>query len=165
MPYRDTEGPVTLSILDRLVDAEPKSRAEVPLTRAQSLRTLKTALRRDLEWLLNSHSSVQEPPEGAVELDHSVYVYGLPDITSLSADSFHDRENLLRFIETAIAKFEPRLAAVKVTIVPVSGPSRVLRFLIEGMIRLDPNPEPIAFDTFLDLSSGSYEVKGEASAR
>jgi hypothetical protein len=46
---------VTLSVFDRLIDRDPRNRlAEEAMTRAQSVRELKNALRRDLEWLLNS---------------------------------------------------------------------------------------------------------------
>ena len=54
MARRDATGPVTLSVLDRLIDRDPKNRSEIPYTRAQSLRELKLALKRDLEWLLNT---------------------------------------------------------------------------------------------------------------
>ena len=45
---------VTLSVLDRLIDLEPKAAVEAPLTRSQSVRLLKAAVHRDLEWLLNT---------------------------------------------------------------------------------------------------------------
>src|ERR1700692_640425 len=44
---------VTLSLLDRLTDIDPKSpTAEAPPTRAESVRILRSGVRRDLEWLL-----------------------------------------------------------------------------------------------------------------
>ena len=54
MPRREASGPVTLSVLDRLIDNDPKNNSEVPLTRPQSLRELRAGLKRDLEWLLNT---------------------------------------------------------------------------------------------------------------
>jgi type VI secretion system protein ImpF len=36
---------------------------------------------------------------------------------------------------------------------------RRLRFHIEGMMKLDPAPEEITFDTVLELGSGEYKVK------
>ena len=36
---------VTLSVLDRLIDREPTSQSEAPLTRSQSVRLLKAAVR------------------------------------------------------------------------------------------------------------------------
>lgn len=154
-----------MSIFDRIVDQEPKNRSEVLPTYAQTLRTLKASLRRDLESLLNTRRTPQEAPDSASELQRSVYQYGLPDLTSLSARSVADQNKLLKIIETAVANFEPRLANVKVSLAPVTGTSRVLRFLIEGMLRIDPAPEHVTFDTVLELTSGQYEVKGDANTR
>jgi type VI secretion system protein ImpF len=72
-----------------------------------------------------------------------------------------DRQRLLRFIEQTIEIFEPRLAGVRVRSVDSanSGP-RILRFQIEGLLKMDPAPEQILFDTVLQLNSGEYQVKG-----
>ena len=48
MARRETEENVTQSILERLTDLDPSSRTDPPQTRAQSVRQLKSALRRDL---------------------------------------------------------------------------------------------------------------------
>lgn len=164
-PRYDSEGVITLTVLDRLIDNEPKNRQEVPLNRAQALRELKASLRRDLEWLLNSRRTPVEAPEAFVEAQHSLYNYGLPDITSVVVHSSQDQARLAKMLETAIAYFEPRLANVKVAMVPVQGGGRRLRFVIEGYLRIDPAPEHISFDTTLELTSGEYEIKKEGSAR
>ena len=53
---------VTLSVLDRLTDNDPKSpTVEAPLSRAESVRALKAGVRRDLEWLLNTRRTPDEP--------------------------------------------------------------------------------------------------------
>jgi len=161
----EPEQTVTLSVLERLIDREPANSVEAPLTRAQSVRLLKSALRRDLEWLLNSRR-IPEPAGGELkELERSVYNHGLPDITSLNWESSRDRMRLTRMIEQTLTLFEPRIGRLKV--VPVesgSGPQHVLRFQIEGLLDMDPAPEHISFDTVLQLSSGEYQVKGDASA-
>ena len=56
------ETTITISVLDRLIDLEPESRAENQLSRSQSLRLVKAAVRRDLEWLLNSRR-IADPPD------------------------------------------------------------------------------------------------------
>jgi type VI secretion system protein ImpF len=122
-------------------------------------------VRRDLEWLLNTRRVVEPPPESLIEVNRSLYNYGLPDFSSYSLSSPKDRGKLLRALETTIALFEPRLAGVKVTAVesPTAG-SRVLRFQIEGLLLKDPAPEQVSFDTVLQLANGEYQVKGERSA-
>jgi type VI secretion system protein ImpF len=163
----DNEGTITLSVLDRLIDKEPKNRSsEAPMGRAQALRELRASLRRDLEWLLNSRRTPLEAADEHPEAQSSVYNYGLPDFTSLSVHSATDQARLCQLLESAIAIFEPRLASVKVNMV-AAGPvgSRMLRFAIEGLLRIDPAPEHISFDTTLEISSGEYAVKGENGGR
>lgn len=163
--YQETENAVTLSVLDRLTDSEPQRASEVPLSRVQSLREMKISLRRDLEWLLNARRTPIEVPETFNECQHSLMVYGLPDLSSLTVHSSTDQARLIRGMEEAIATFEPRLTAVKVSLTPVAMGSRTLRFTIDAMLRIDPAPEHVTFDTMLELNSGEYAVKGEDGAR
>ena len=160
------EGPVTLSVLDRLIDEEAKSALEGPMTRAESLRRFKAAVRRDLEWLLNARQPVQPPPEGAIQLEKSLYCFGLPDICSLNLITVRNRSDLARFMESMIATFEPRLLGAKVTLATGnSGPLPQLHFSIEGLLAIDPMPEHVSFDTVLDVTGGGeYHVRGEPGA-
>ena len=48
------EATITLSVLDRLIDREPELSQEPGMSRAQSIRILRAAVRRDLESLLNT---------------------------------------------------------------------------------------------------------------
>lgn len=160
MAKRDATGPVTLSVLDRLIDRDPKNHSEIPLTRAQSLRELKLALKRDLEWLLNSRKTIDPAPDSARETVRSVYHYGFADISSKSVLSTRDHSDLMRDMETAIAIFEPRLKRAKVRMEKVEGSFRTLKFVIEGLLCMDPAPEPVRFDTVLELGKGEYEIKG-----
>src|SRR5947209_17395465 len=111
---REEQRPVQQSVLDRLIDPAPHNRNEARPTRAQSVRALKAAVRRDLEWLLNTRAIPEPVPETFDEVRHSVYVYGLQDITSLSADDLRSRMRLRHMIEEAISIFEPRLTAVQI---------------------------------------------------
>jgi type VI secretion system protein ImpF len=160
MARRDATGPVTLSVLDRLIDKDPKTRSEIPLTRAQSLRELKLALKRDLEWLLNTRKTIDPSPDSARETVRSVYHYGFADISSKSVLSSRDHGDLIREMEAAIAVFEPRLKRAKVRMEQTEGNYRMLKFVIEGLLCMDPAPEPVRFDTVLELGKGEYEVKG-----
>lgn len=165
MARRDASGPATLSVLDRLLDDDPKHSAEIPLTRAQSLRKLKEGLRRDLEWLLNTRRTIDPVPDSARETARSVYHYGFADISSRSVLSSQDHNDLVREMESVIALFEPRLKRVKVRMEPLADNSQSLRFVIDGLLNVDPAPEPVRFDTVLELGKGGYEVRGEDGAR
>jgi type VI secretion system protein ImpF len=161
---RELLGPVTLSVLDRLLDEEPKSNAEGPLTHSKSLAVLKVAIRRDLENLLNTRCTPEPLPESSVETRRSMFNYGVPDITEISQNFLYEKERLLAEIERAVRVFEPRLSGAKVAVLPAVGASRVVRFVIEGMLRIDPAPEHIVFDAALELTSGEYQLMGDASA-
>jgi len=165
MARRDATGPVTLSVLDRLIDRDPKTRSEIPLTRPQSLRELKLALKRDLEWLLNTRKTIDPSPDSARETVRSVYHYGFADISSKSVLSTRDHSDLVREMEAAIAVFEPRLKRAKVRMELGQGSFRTLNFVIEGLLCMDPAPEPVRFDTVLELGKGEYEVKGSDLAQ
>ena len=156
---------VTLSVLDRLIDSEPASQVEAPLSRAQSVRLLKNAVRRDLEWLLNTRRIFQEPDETLKEVNRSVYLYGLPDFSTLTMNSSADQTRLMRQLLAAVKLFEPRLGEVR--IVPIeSGTTGIqeFRLRIEGLLMMDPSPEPVSFDTVIELRSGACRLSGGANA-
>ncbi len=159
------EGPITLSVLDRLIDLDPKRSEEVPLTRSQSLRELKTSVCRDLEWLFNTRQTL-DAAEASKLIRNSLYAYGLPDLSSFSVASILERKRLSQSLEEAIRLFEPRIMNPRVTLISTQA-ERVqqIRFLVEGLLRVDPAPEPISFDTVLDMSKGEYQVPGESNAR
>jgi len=165
MARQDLEHIVTVSLLDRLTDLEPKEAGDPPVTRAQSVRNLKASLRRDLEWLFNTRANPDTPPDMR-EVVRSVYNYGLPDYTHFTLSNPNDRVRLQKRLETAIAHFEPRLSGVSVRLMDNAfEPGKALRFHVDGLLKMDPAPELISFDTVLDLPSGEYQVKGEAGAR
>jgi type VI secretion system protein ImpF len=165
MPRWAPEQTVTQSVIDRLIDLDPASAVEPPPTRAQSVRQLKAALRRDMEWLLNTRRTPEPADSEFPELEKSVYNFGLADITSLSWSSSRDRTRLARMIEQTVATYEPRITRIKVVpLEAAAGAQHVLRFQIEGLLEMDPAPERISFDTVLQLTSGEYQIKGDASA-
>jgi len=164
MPDYDSNAPMRLPLLDRLLDDEPKIKSEAPMTRSISLARLKTAVRRDLENLLNTRRTPDLIPEGSVEILRSVYYYGLPDITSMPANFLYEQTKLLQSIETAVTTFEPRLDGVRVSLVPVAGQSRVLRFVIDGMLRIDPLPEHVVYDASIELTSLEVSISGDDRA-
>lgn len=161
-----SETTITLSVLDRLIDREPLNHLEASLSRAQSVRQLKSAVRRDLEWLLNTRSIADPPDEARVELNKSAYVYGLPDLSLLSMETATDRNKLLSQIKRVITLFEKRLANVQVSIAPVPDAAKKdVHLRIDAMLRMDPVPEPIFFDTVIELKSGHCRLPGGDDAR
>lgn len=190
--------PVTLSVLDRLIDEEPAASKKVqrrrqiegipvgelekPLTRRESEDIFRASVRRDLEWLLNARRIINDPDldfseskerrrleTGEVEyeeVEKSVYKFGLPDFTVYGLNSPNDADLLIQTVRKALKIFEPRLSDVKVIPLEVKTTGlRQLRFRIEAKLRMDPASERVSFDTLLELSSGQYQVEGQANAR
>jgi type VI secretion system protein ImpF len=157
----DNEIRITPSVLDRLVDYEPEVSQEPLASRAKSLRQMKQAVRRDLEYLLNTRQVATGLPPGLKELNKSLFAYGLPDFSAMNVNSPEEQTRLRRLLETTISLFEPRLKGVKVTLEPLHGVERTLRFRVDARLQVEPTPEPVTFDTVLQLHSGEYKVRGE----
>ena len=165
MPRWEAEQQVTLSFLDRLIDYEPKLATDQNVSRMRSVQQLKAALRRDLEWLLNTRRSPEAAGPEFKEVEHSLYNYGVQDVSGMSWDSKNDQMRLTKMIEHTVATFEPRITRIKVvSLESQAGAKHVLRFQIEGLLDMDPAPELITFDTLLQLSSGEYQVRGDSGA-
>ena len=157
---------VTLSVLDRLMDKEPDQSSEGFVARAQSIRELKAAVRRDLERLLNTRRIAVEPEESLQEVNRSVYIYGLPDFTAMGLASRPEKVKLLRSLQATIKMFEPRLTNVRIVPLEVPGvKTNTLRFRIEALLLMDPAPEQISFDTFLDLTRSECRIQRDVDAR
>ena len=155
----DNDVTVTPSVLDRLIDLDPRSSHESPRSRSNSLKELKQSVARDLEWLLNSRRTVVEIPETLEEVNNSLAVYGLPDVVGLDIENPNEQDRLVKAIENALAVFEPRFIAPKVTMEPISNVDRVLKFRIEATLDIEPTPEPVVFDTVLQMGSCDFVVK------
>lgn len=159
MARQDHEIRITPSIFDRLLDYEPDVSREAPKSRTKSLHDLKASVRRDLEWLLNTRCIIDHIPERLEEVNNSLAIYGLPDFTGVGIKGASEQKRLLTMLETAIRVFEPRLIDVEITLEPISDLERVLRFRIDAQLKIDPIPEPITFDTVLQMGSGEFEIK------
>ncbi len=158
MSRTDLEVRVTPSVLDRLIDYEPRESREAPKSRSTSLSELKQSIRRDLEWLLNTRCHTEALDDRLVEAKRSVAFYGLPDIVGVNAQNHAEQQRLIKAMDSAIRFFEPRFLNLKVTMEPVSTVDRQLKFRIEASLDVDPAPEPIVFDTVLQMGSGEFVI-------
>jgi type VI secretion system protein ImpF len=146
------------SVLDRLIDAEPKSQVEAPPYPPAVLREIRQSVRRDLENLLNTRRIYAVPARDDDPLAMSTVGYGIPDFTGAAADT----QAMLSAIEDAIRRFEPRLKNVRVQM-DAGNPSidRTLRFRIEATLWIEPLQEPVAFRSKWESTTSSMQVEGE----
>lgn len=159
MSRSDYEIRVSPPLLDRLIDYEPKSSTEAPKSRTNSLHELKQSIQRDLEWLLNTRNNTGNIDEKLEEVNKSVAVYGIPDFTGIGIESHLEQKRMVKEIKTAIQNFEPRFLDLRVTLEPISTTNKSLCFRIAANLNVDPAPEPVAFDTVLEVGSGDFVVK------
>lgn len=158
MPRSDLETRVTPSVLDRLIDLEPRQSTEPPRSRSTTVYDLKQSVRRDLEWLLNTRCHTEALDEKLEEAPNSLAFYGLPDFTGVSVKSHIEQKRMTQAIENAIRIFEPRFKNLKVTLEPVDNIDRQLRFRIEATLDIEPTPEPIVFDSVMQPGAGGFSV-------
>ena len=155
----DHEIRVLPSVLDRLIDLEPKSHRDVLTTRTESVRELRHAVQRDLDNLLNSRNTFFDLPPDFAESGQSVLTYGLPDFSAFAISSTRDQNRLRQVVETTIRAFEPRLTGIVVTLTPPTPTDRSMRLHVDARLVIDPSPEPISFDISMPLHTCKYEVK------
>ncbi len=149
------------SVLDRLIDDEPQVGTEGQSSRGGRLSDLKKAVKRDLEWILNSRQILVDVPPGLSHVEESLVTFGLPDFTHASLSTADDQDRLRRTIERAIARFEPRLSDVNVALIELREFDRSLRFRIDATLKVEPKPEPITFDSLLQLPTKAFVVQGD----
>ena len=160
----ETESVVTQSVLERLIDREPDAKQEPAPTRSQSVRLLKVSVRRDLEWLLNTRQNPEAVSDEYPEVAKSLFNYGLPDFSSIefrqSQRSGEASEALWRIRSASSNPGSNRLVWCPCRR-DGSLSNRTIRFQIEGLLKMDPAPEQVTFDTVLQLSSGEYQIRGD----
>ena len=154
---------LTPSVLDRLIDLEPDRTSEPLSNRTQVLRQMKESVGRDLQNLLNTRCRATSWPKGLDELKKSLVAYGIPDCIGIQTGSREQQAEIRKMIQTAIEIFESQLTNVRVTLVDADDPKdRALRFRIEAMLKVDPAPEPVAYNSRLDVAAGDFLVEGTA---
>ena len=121
---------------------------------------IRQAVSRDLEALLNSRSEgTRLIPQSFEECRKSSLTYGIPDFSSYSLLSPHDRDRIRRALETTIALHERRLSRVRVGLEAPRQYERVLRFKVDALLSLGSEREKIQFDAVLQLNTQAYVVK------
>jgi type VI secretion system protein ImpF len=133
-----------LPLLDRLIDDAPDVERDPPMSPAEAVALLRRSVRRDIEALLNARRRWRSWPQGYRELAQSPVGYGISDF---AAGAFNDparRDRLRAQIEETIRRFEPR---------------------IEALLRVEPAPEPIAFDTLVDPTTAEVQLKPNTGDR
>ncbi len=134
---------VGVSLLDRLVDLDPKTKREARPYRVQSLAAYKESIRRDLTWLLSTRA-----PRRQKDLEReqrTVIDYGIPDFSDYYTANAEDWRKIAESVERSIRVYEPRLKNVRVKVLGAMAGVQVLPFVMEAEIWIEGKAIPVAF--------------------
>ena len=140
------------SLLDRLIDLDPESQREAPLSSWERARKFRAALRRDLTALLNTRRAAEDFDRRYEEATNSLLTFGILDFTSYNLKKAVEREQLRRSIEQAIRQFEPRLERVEVSIKQADPQKPLLGLQISAALRSEAG-EPVVFEATVERDS------------
>ena len=151
------------SLLDRLTDRAPDTKRESRDRRVLSMRRLRSAVLRDLAWLLNTgHLETTEDLDSFPRVRDSVLNYGMPDITGQSLSGVNVAF-LEKSVRDAIIKYEPRIAPESLHVSISRDDNAMGRnsmvFTIEGQLWAEPTPMMLYLKTEVDLETGDVAVR------
>jgi type VI secretion system protein ImpF len=148
---RDRSPRAQLPLLDRLLDSDPTAPESQAASAHEALAQLRAAVLRDLQSLLNARRRRVPLPTALTELPSSLLGYGIPDPASGTYLVPEMRAALAAEVEHTIRTYEPRLMQVTVSLrTDDQGLGSTLRLKVDGVLRAEPVPEPVSFETLLE---------------
>jgi type VI secretion system protein ImpF len=147
------------SVFDRLIEIRDTEEAQPQDPMSLSLAEFQANVFRDLQSMLNSRRAFTEPLDETSELRQSVITYGLPDITSINPENLDQQASIRLAVEDAIRLFEPRLANISVQVQEGAPHDRSFRLTVKAVLKVEPTPVPIEFDTVIEGGTGAWKVK------
>src|SRR5271166_3607764 len=151
------------SLWDRLTNPELIRGENVLVSPSSEIERLKSEVRRDLEWLLNTRTTPVEVPEGLDDLQRSLVKFGLPDFSTLNFGDPKAKDRLAGILESVIRDFEPRLVKDTVEVEfnehDQDKSRSMMHYWIRAKLHVEPVPQPVAFDTVLELGNRTFVVK------
>lgn len=149
-------------LFDRLIDDEPDQVKESRTQRIISLSKYREAVLRDIVWLLNASTHMDDEGLGEFpEVEKSVFNFGKATLSGLVASGIRE-EDLEDQIARAIALFEPRIVRdtlrVRAVHIEDNKNPNLVAFEISGELWAQPFPEKLFIKTALDIESGTVVV-------
>lgn len=151
---------VPMPLFDRLVDLQPHQPREVRPLRTLDRQGLRESVRRELERLLSTRTSLPAHRLDGHRL--SVVDYGLPDLAAYSARNQDHWPLIAEAIRRVVEVFEPRLRDVAVEVRASAGTNWTLEVKILGILTIDRLSEPVAFPTVLQPEGAEVTIDGRS---
>ncbi|MBL8896675.1 MAG: type VI secretion system baseplate subunit TssE [Planctomycetes bacterium] len=160
----ERELALRMPLLHALIDEEPEKSVELRPSSKQQLRELRESVRLDLQNLLNTRHRCRSWPKELLELERSVFDYGIPDLSGAHLTSAARRKVFLEQLGTTIRRHDARFQSVKVESLDNPDPQdRTLRFRVEAMMRVETESETAVFDFQIEPVSRQVESFGKRS--
>lgn len=161
MAADELQAELTPTLLDRLMDENPRSSREEAENVWEQTRKLRSALCRDLAVLLNTRRASEDFDGRFEEAGNSLLSFGITDFTSHNLKKGVQQEQLRKSIEQSIRRFEPRLDHVDVTLQESEAGRPVVRFQVSAVLRTR-NQDAVFFEATLHRDSRRFGVSGGA---
>lgn len=156
------------SLWERLTNPDLLRGENVGASLAGDVERLKREVCRDLEWLLNTRTAPLDIPDGLEELQNSLIRFGLPDFSSMNFGDPKVKDRLATLLAGVIRNFEPRLVKETVEVEFADEDQDRFRsrlhYRIRGKLRIDPIPQPVEFDTVLELMNKTFAVERQEAS-
>lgn len=153
------DQPLVPSLLDRLMVGSDRG-AVSPRRRRYTMLQVKSALRRDLEDLLNTHHRGASTPADLTDLARSIFDYGIPDLTDVALSSASQIEAFRGRLESTILQFDPRFRRVQVQVERADPLDHTLRFKIDAVVFLYPAEEELVLHSYLEPTTRRFAFTG-----
>ncbi len=147
-----------LPLLEQLLDEDPDSSVEAPLSSDATYTRAVESLKGDLLDLLNTRERCRSWPSELTELNNSILAYGISDVSGAHLASPSDRTKFLNALGPVIRRCDPRFASVR--IVPDTerdASDRTLHFRIEAIVKFDGGEEEVAIPLKLEPVRRNFE--------
>lgn len=154
-------------LLDRLTDDQPQQKAESREKRVFSIKQIREAVLRDLQFLLNTSAPIhlRDVGDEFSEIESSVLNYGIRDLTGQTATTSLE-DHAARMIARSVQAFEPRIrrksVAVRVDRDKEAQPGAGIAFSIEGELWAQRLQERLYIKTHVDLDTGQVKLEGRS---
>jgi len=159
------------SLLDRLIDHEPKQSKESIESKVLTRQQLRAAVLRDLSWLFND--TRHEPDPGTDDREswalwqsvefarRSVLNYGMPAFSGLTLSSM-DTHRIEEAVAEAIRIFEPRIDPETLSVeikTDAGNHHNSLQLVIRGQMWSQPVPLELLLSADVDVETGNTDVR------
>jgi len=148
---------IVQSLVDRLIDDDPNGGSIALETEEQEIARYKTALRRDLEALLNTNRPWLPYADRFDGLDKTVIGFGIPDLSTEDMSVPAVRERVRHTIANVIRDHEPRLSDFDIEM-DEAPTSRGLRLRISAVLSISRSDEMVVYEASVHPGDRTIEV-------